>query len=63
MNIKDFPYFAIWTAKTDAPFICLEPWYGHGDFSPLDVDFYEREDTQLLQPQETFSTSYSIQVF
>lgn len=63
LNIKDFPYFAIWTAKTDAPFICLEPWYGHGDFSPLDVDFYEREDTQLLQPQETFSTSYSIQVF
>ena len=63
LSIAGYPYFAIWTAKQGAPFICLEPWYGHGDFSKLDVDFYHREGTMILSAGKTFTTSYSIEVF
>lgn len=63
ISIAGYPYLAIWTAKHGAPFICLEPWYGHADFSEVKEDFYHREGTMLLQPQKTFTTSYTIEVF
>lgn len=63
ISIAGYPYFALWTAGKDAPFICLEPWYGHADFSDVKEDFYNREGTMLLSPQKTFTTSYTIEVF
>lgn len=63
MSISGYPYLAIWTAKKGAPFICLEPWYGHGDFSDVQEDFYQREGTMILSPDKTFTTSYTIEVF
>lgn len=62
ISLTGFPYVAIWTAKKGAPFICLEPWYGHGDFSDVKKDFYHREDTIVLEPGETFKTTYKIEV-
>lgn len=63
ISIAGYPYLAIWTAREGAPFICLEPWYGHGDFSKLDVPFEEREGTMRLSSKQTFTTSYTIEVF
>ena len=63
ISIAGYPYLAIWTAKKGAPFICLEPWYGHADFSEVEEDFYHREGTMILSPSKTFTTSYTIQVF
>lgn len=63
ISLEDFPIVAIWTAKQGAPFICLEPWYGHGDFSDVKEDFYHREGTMCLEPNEVFTTSYTIEVF
>ena len=63
MEIGGYPLFAVWTAATNAPFICLEPWYGHSDFSAVNEDFYHREGTQILSPGKTFTTAYAIEVF
>lgn len=63
ISLVGYPYIAIWTAKQGAPFLCLEPWYGHGDFSKQDVDFYHREGTMLLSAKKTFTTSYTLEVF
>ena len=63
ISITGYPYLAIWTAKRGAPFICLEPWYGHADFSEVKEDFYHREGTMILSPSKTFTTAYTIQVF
>lgn len=62
ISLTGYPYVAIWTAKKGAPFICLEPWYGHGDFSDVKEDFYHREGTIVLEPKKTFTTSYTIEV-
>ena len=48
ISISGYPYLAIWTAKKNAPFICLEPWYGHADFSRVEEDFSHREGTMTL---------------
>lgn len=58
-----YPFFAIWTAKKDAPFLCLEPWYGHADFEKVDVPFEKREGTICLSPKKKFTTSYTISLF
>lgn len=63
LSIVGYPLFAVWTAKKGAPFICLEPWYGHGDFSPVQEDFYHREGTQLLSPHKQFTSAYTIEIF
>lgn len=63
ISIAGYPLIAIWTAKRGAPFVCLEPWYGHGDFSAVKDDFYHREGTQLLSAGKSFTTAYTIEVF
>lgn len=63
ISIAGYPYLAIWTIKRGAPYICLEPWYGHADFSKVEEDFYHREGTMILSSGKTFTTSYTIQVF
>lgn len=63
VSLVGYPYIAFWTAKKGAPFVCLEPWYGHGDFSEVTEDFYHREGTMILSQGNTFTTSYTIEVF
>lgn len=60
MSIADYPYFAVWTIKKGAPFVCLEPWYGIGDLYDVKVAFDKREGMLSLSPSKTFTTSYSI---
>lgn len=63
VSIAGYPYFAIWTPKRNAPFLCLEPWYGHADYSKVDVLFQDREGMMMLSANKTFTTSYTIRVF
>lgn len=63
VSIAGYPYLAIWTPSEGAPFICIEPWYGHGDFEDVKEDFYHREGTIVLSPDKTFTTSYTVEVF
>lgn len=63
VSIAGYPYLAFWTPKENAPFICIEPWYGHTDFTCDPIDFYHREGTMILSTNQTFTTSYAIEVF
>lgn len=58
-----YPFLAFWTAKKGAPFICIEPWYGHGDFEEVDCGFDQREGTFNLEAHKRFTTSYFIELF
>lgn len=61
MSIAGFPLLALWTIETPSDFICIEPWFGHADFEKGIDDFYTREGTMILKPQEVFTTSYTIE--
>ena len=62
ISLTGFPLFAIWTPKARAPFVCLEPWFGHGDFSPVEEDFYHREGTMILSGGKSFTCAYTIEL-
>lgn len=63
MNFEGFPWFGIWSKPTGAPFVCLEPWFGHSDFSNFDGEFHEKDAIQKLEVNGEFSCSFSITVF
>lgn len=59
----DAPLFGLWSPpKKNAPFICIEPWYGRSDTATFDGDLAEREWNNCLKANETFRKSYSIYV-
>ena len=60
----DTPLFAIWSPeKKDAPFICIEPWYGRCDAADFDGDLSEREYTNILAPGESFEGGYTMKFY
>lgn len=59
----DAPLFGIWSPpKKQAPFICIEPWYGRCDRADFDGEWTQREWGQQLEPGMTFRTEYRITI-
>lgn len=62
MNFEGFPYMALWSQPTGAPFVCLEPWYGHADYFDFDGEFKDKEGVQSLEINEEFNCSYLVTI-
>lgn len=59
----DAPLFGIWSPpKKQAPFICIEPWYGRCDRADYEGDWTGREWMQSLDAGETFAADYKITI-
>jgi len=55
------PLFGIWSpVKKNAPFICIEPWYGRADRVGFQKELRDREWSNLLKENEVFAASYDI---
>lgn len=59
----DAPVVGIWSPPTkNAPFICLEPWYGRCDRAGYEGDYRDKDWIQSLAPGERFSSVYTIEI-
>lgn len=57
------PVAGIWSpAGKDAPFICVEPWFGRADAASFDGELKDRAYENMLYPGGTFKASYRITV-
>lgn len=57
----DTPLFAIWSPEgKNAPFLCIEPWYGRCDSVDFEGTLQERAYTNMLNAGEVFEASYTI---
>ena len=57
------PILAIWSMeKMNAPFICIEPWFGRCDRAEFDGELSEREFNLVLNAGEKFNNVYSIEI-
>lgn len=57
----DAPLFGLWSpAGKNAPFICIEPWYGRCDKESFSGTLKEREYGNVLAPGDIFDKSFSI---
>lgn len=59
----DAPLVGIWSPeKKNAPFVCIEPWYGRCDKEDFSGTLEEREWSNRLAAGEVFEESYDIRV-
>lgn len=59
----DAPLFGIWSPPhKNAPFICIEPWYGRCDAENFHGTLEEREWGNQLMPGKRFEAVYTIEV-
>ena len=57
----DMPLFALWSPEEkNAPFVCIEPWYGRCDDENFEGTLKAREYDNALEAGEKFNTSYII---
>ncbi len=60
----DAPVVGIWSPPAkNAPFICLEPWYGRCDKAGYEGDYRDKEWINRLEPGKTFKGIYTIEIF
>lgn len=57
----DSPLLGIWSPpRKDAPFVCIEPWYGRCDRECFEGEFRDRDHVNRLAAGQTFEASYKI---
>lgn len=57
----DAPLVGLWSPpKKNAPFVCIEPWYGRCDSESFAGELKDRDHEQKLTPGETFRAEYVI---
>ena len=62
VDFEDFPYMGIWAPKDGAPFVCIEPWFGHADYEDFNGELSEKEGIISLEVNKKFSCTYKITV-
>jgi len=61
--VFDAPLFGIWSpVGKNAPFVCIEPWYGRADRADFNQNLEEREWGNVLEAGRSFEKSYKILV-
>lgn len=59
----DSPQLGIWSpANANAPFVCIEPWWGRCDKAGFDGTLEEREYSNSLKAGHSFSKEYVVEV-
>ncbi len=57
----DAPLVGLWSPPhKNAPFVCIEPWYGRCDSESFSGELSEREYEQILHPEGIFNAEYTI---
>lgn len=64
VHYNDIPYVGIWSPyPTEAPFICIEPWWGMADTLDADGDITHKKGIITLSPDDYWSGTYSIECY
>ena len=59
----DAPLVGLWSPPgKNAPFVCIEPWYGRCDRIGFSGEFREKDEINSLPPEGTFSSVYTIEI-
>ena len=60
IRFAGFPYLGIWSPSNQAPFVCIEPWYGITATAGVDDELDKKQGIQELQAGTSFTCGYYI---
>ena len=58
----DTPYTVLWSAPRDTRLVCIEPWYGIGDFPDATGRLADKRGIQKLLSREEFTCAQTIEI-
>lgn len=61
-DFTNFPHLGLWSKPTGAPFVCIEPWFGHADFEDFNGEFKDKSGIISLEENNTFTCSYKVKI-
>lgn len=61
VECEGFPFVGVWT-KPNAPFICLEPWYGRCDNEDFEDEYEKKVGVEKLPAGGAFHAAYKIHI-
>lgn len=57
------PVVGLWSPPAkNAPFVCIEPWYGRCDRAHYTGEYKDKDWMQHLHPDKTFKGGYTIEI-
>ncbi|MDN5086781.1 aldose 1-epimerase family protein [Aliarcobacter butzleri] len=62
VKFDNFPYLGIWSKPNDAPFVCIEPWFGVADEENANQKIEDKKEILSLEKEEEFFCFYTIEV-
>ncbi|MCT7589106.1 aldose 1-epimerase family protein [Aliarcobacter butzleri] len=62
VKFDNFPYLGIWSKPNDAPFVCIEPWFGIADEENANQKIEDKKGILSLKKEEEFFCFYTIEV-
>ncbi len=63
VHFEDFKYIGFWhPGKTDAPFVCFEPWTAVAATEGIQDELETKADMTHVAPNKTASVSYSLEI-
>ena len=64
VSYPELDYLGIWhTPKTDAPYVCIEPWSSLPSRQDVVEDLYCKSDMIQLPPNKAYAATWSITIF
>ncbi|MGL4361776.1 MAG: aldose 1-epimerase family protein [Cellulosilyticaceae bacterium] len=60
MDFSGFPFLALWAPVPPAPFVCIEPWFGHADTIGECSDISSKKDVVYLDAKNTFTCTHKL---
>lgn len=61
-HYPEFPYLGIWSKSSEAPFVCLEPWFGLADYTTHDQQIAHKKGIVTLDGGKVFECAYTLEV-
>ena len=61
-NFAGFPDLGIWSKNAEAPFVCIEPWFGLADRVDADWDFREKDGVMKLEEGDNFECVHIVTI-
>lgn len=63
LTLENAPFIGVWSPyPADAPFVCLEPWWGIADQKHATGQLVDKFGVNQLQAQQEFKASYQITI-
>ncbi|MGL4740616.1 MAG: aldose 1-epimerase family protein [Sarcina sp.] len=61
-NFEGFSHLGLWAPAQGAPFVCIEPWFGHADFEDFTGEFKNKPNIINLAPSKVFNCAYTVSI-